>query len=566
MTTEPSPPVPADATLGLRAVGDLSGHFIVPAYQRGYRWGAHEVDCLLNDIWGSTEPIYCLQPVVVKRGRDRAWELVDGQQRLTTLYLVYLSMQRAGLQSAAPRYAIRYQTRPRSEAYLLDLSEKEKDDNIDFFHIHGAYARIHGWFKEREPDVAERFYERLRDRVKVIWYEAPADLDSTALFTRLNVGRIPLTNAELLKALLLAEGDGRLKRPPEVAAQWDAIELELRDPDLWAFLTNAPPEAYPTRIELLFDLSLDMLSGGGSGKRRTRFQTFDALREKVTTDREGFWREVLGLHATLREWYDDRELYHKVGYLVAEGSDLAALLAAAKAQTRSGFRGSLDARIRARLSLTRAQVEDLRYDVGYERCARLLRLMNVETVRRLRHSTERYPFRAHKGSAWSLEHIHAQHAEGMTKKAQWQAWLTSHRAALAGLPGDLTRDALIGDIDAAYDGVDGETFAALARRVVERFTPPGEADDAHAITNLALLSSDVNSALGNSAFEVKRRRILALDRAGEYIPICTRRVFLKYFTREDAPQVHFWSRQDREAYLSAIFDALGPYLTPEATS
>ena len=142
MTTEPSPPVPADATLGLRAVGDLSGHFIVPAYQRGYRWGAHEVDCLLNDIWGSTEPIYCLQPVVVKRGRDRAWELVDGQQRLTTLYLVYLSMQRAGLQSAAPRYAIRYQTRPRSEAYLLDLSEKEKDDNIDFFHIHGAYARI----------------------------------------------------------------------------------------------------------------------------------------------------------------------------------------------------------------------------------------------------------------------------------------------------------------------------------------------------------------------------------------------------------------------------------------
>ena len=67
-------------------------------------------------------------------------------------------------------------------------------------------------------------------------------------------------------------------------------------------------------------------------------------------------------------------------------------------------------------------------------------------------------------------------------------------------------------------------------------------------------------------FEVKRRRILELDRKGAYIPICTRQVFLKYYTDADAQQVHFWSTQDREAYFAAILSSdggAGAYLKPE---
>jgi hypothetical protein len=67
-------------------------------------------------------------------------------------------------------------------------------------------------------------------------------------------------------------------------------------------------------------------------------------------------------------------------------------------------------------------------------------------------------------------------------------------------------------------------------------------------------------------FEVKRRRVIELDRKGEYIPVCTRQVFLKYYTDADAQQVHFWSTQDREAYLNAILateGGVGLYLKPE---
>ncbi len=69
-------------------VGEIVGQFFVPGYQRGYRWGREEVTRLLDDISESSGRKYFLQPVVAKRRDDGKWELVDGQQRLTTLLRV----------------------------------------------------------------------------------------------------------------------------------------------------------------------------------------------------------------------------------------------------------------------------------------------------------------------------------------------------------------------------------------------------------------------------------------------------------------------------------------------
>jgi Protein of unknown function (DUF1524) len=82
----------------------------------------------------------------------------------------------------------------------------------------------------------------------------------------------------------------------------------------------------------------------------------------------------------------------------------------------------------------------------------------------------------------------------------------------------------------------------------------------HAISNLALLDRDDNSALNNGAFEVKRRAIIKLDMAGSYIPVCTRNVFLKYYTRAQGQQLHFWGALDREGYLKNLLEKVGPYL------
>ena len=85
----------AEIILDTKLVGDIEGHFSVPSYQRGYRWGEAEVVRLLDDIYTTDgKRNYCLQPVVVRKNGEK-FEVIDGQQRLTTIYLIYRYMNQA---------------------------------------------------------------------------------------------------------------------------------------------------------------------------------------------------------------------------------------------------------------------------------------------------------------------------------------------------------------------------------------------------------------------------------------------------------------------------------------
>lgn len=588
----------------LKKVGEIEGDFFVPAYQRGYRWGEHEVKALLDDIYADgkrdTNQNYCLQPIVVKwQPADSAaggaaqtkghFELIDGQQRLTTLYLIYHYLhQKIGIETKLP-FSLRYQTRPLSTHYLHSLDLGRKDENIDFFHMHGAYQCIGDWFEDAAKGtgnavqfVCFQVYGHLQNQVHVIWYDA-GEVDSTTLFTRLNVGRIALTNAELVKALLLARraGNGLVDeyRQIEFATQWDTIERELQDEKFWAFLTNKPGKAYPTRIEFLFDLIARKPKG-----EKERFFTFLRFRDDLESrgkDPREVWAPVLELYHVLREWFENRDLYHKVGYLVAIGVGIDELLddskrvdASENKLTKTGFRAALDDRLKASLNLDAASARELSYDTDYDKCERLLLLFNVESVRRLEHSSERYPFHSHKGENWSLEHIHAQHAEPLNTEAQWRSWLNDSTLALDSLrldsPDDEKRkQSLIGEIRGVLARkVTRAEFDAFARQVMENFLHAAGSEDAvHSIANLALLSGSVNSALNNAAFHAKRLRVIKLDRMGKFIPICTRRVFFKYYTDAGSQQMHLWSREDQASYLDDMLSldrGIGNYLRPDA--
>ncbi|WP_197457314.1 DUF262 domain-containing protein [Gluconobacter japonicus] len=564
------------ATLGLRLVGDVAGVFRVARYQRGYRWGKHEVDCLLDDIYESKGQPYSLQPVVVKRIDESTWELIDGQQRLTTLFLIFVFMGHERLQSGPLPYSITYETREESETFLQAPNGDAAGANIDFFHIHEAYECIRAWFGKfgaRRQHEANKFYGYLFESVHLIWYEAPDHLNSTELFTRLNVGRIPLNDAELVKALLLSRshrGAGLSDRTYEIAAQWDIIERDLQDPDIWAFVADQRSINSPTKISLI----LDTLAGGPRGRSRPQFYTFNVLREKIETETaDSVWNEVMLLHALILGWYENRDHYHKIGYLVSTGQFFGDLVALAKGKTKSQYDEHLDDRIRETLALTPSSVASLSYETNATKCARVLFLMNVETVRRMKDSSERYAFRIHRGQAWSLEHIHAQNAESLTKVEEWRTWLHVHREALADLSNvsDERRTNLLRRIDAAVGAPDKLSFQAVARDLTLLFSGSdtsggGGIHPLHSISNLALLASSDNSALNNAVFEVKRRRILERDRRGAYIPVCTRNVFLKYYGEPNAQQLHLWSTQDREAYMAAILSSeggVGRYLRAE---
>lgn len=547
-----------------RVVGSLTGTFVVPGYQRGYRWGAQEVQRLLDDIQSSGDATYYLQPIVVKRLGDNRWELVDGQQRLTTLFLILQLMKQTALPSVEIRYSLEYNTRPRSAEFLLAPDADGAAENVDFFHMHQAWECIAEWF-DRQGDrtlSSINLYKALSERVKVIWYEAPESVSSTDLFTRLNVGKIPLTDAELVKALVLSQAGAhptQADRAQAIAAEWDGIERDLRNPELWAFVTRKfTSEA--THIMLL----LDTLAGSPS-LTHDPFHTFETLRPRIIADADAFWNEVVDLHSLLLGWYEDRDLFHKIGYLVAIGVRFAEILEMAAGTKKSQFGQELDDRIRKRLRLSRQRLRELSYQSTGSRLADALLLMNVETVRRARQSSERYSFQAHASGHWSLEHIHAQNAVDLSTAEQWSEWLRLHRDALESLP-DMdasVRSDLENRIDAARPEITEELFHELEQELAPFFEPSGTATaegDDHSIANLALLDSRDNSALSNSMFEVKRLAVLERDRSGSYVPICTRYVFLKYYTADHAQQIHYWSEQDRAGYLAAIERELGPYL------
>jgi hypothetical protein len=552
------------ALLEPRLVGDLEGSFFLCDYQRGYRWGPHDVHRLLDDIKDAEGGDYYLQPIVVKQLDDGRLELVDGQQRLTTLYLVQRYIQRH-MPTAEIRYRIEYQTRPGSGKYLDAPTEERRTDNIDYFHIYQAVESIAKWFaaQKNEALAAIELYTALSKSVYVIWYEAPqtAQFDSRALFTRLNVGRIPLTDAELVKALLLS----RLEREHETAAQWDAIERDLHTPEVWAFAT-ATAVAGPTRISLLLDTVADLANGRPAEAHRPLYHTFETLRPRIEQSPKALWDEVVDLHSLVLGWYDDRSLFHKIGYLIAaRGVSFLELVGLARRSTKSEFDAALHDLIGASLNLSRSGTESLSY--GASKTSRALLLMNVETVRRRTQSSERYSFDAHARRQWSVEHIHAQNSQGLNTADQWTAWLREHRRALGvlDLP-DAEAAALKHRIDEALPTISSETFEPLYRELTRLFTadaddPAADADgEVDAIGNLALLARDDNSVLSNSVFEVKRRHLISLDRSGSYIPVCTRNVFLKYYTDEGTQQLHFWGPGDRRGYLDAMYEVLGPYL------
>ena len=227
----------AEIVLETKLVGNITGEFFVPSYQRGYRWGKDEVTRLLDDIYSNGNNNYCLQPVVVCKNGN-IYELIDGQQRLTTLFILLQYIKKEFKPRIELKYKLSYETRKKSAEFLANIRDTLAGSNIDFFHIYQAYKAIDNWFRAQEDEVvaADDIYGYLVKFVKIIWYEVDESEDAIGLFTRLNIGKIPLTSAELVKAMFLSKDNNDemdREKQEEISLQWDNIEKELHNESLW---------------------------------------------------------------------------------------------------------------------------------------------------------------------------------------------------------------------------------------------------------------------------------------------------------------------------------------------
>ena len=149
----------------LKSVSELERmKFFIPGYQRGYRWDRQQVLDLLEDINAfepeateipSEQTWYCLQPLVVKsRNTDIMnsirtaetieevqallkgdWEVIDGQQRLTTIYILLSYLKWDGMYPYSIWFETRHDSRGFLEKIARDHDGSHKNENIDYFHI-----------------------------------------------------------------------------------------------------------------------------------------------------------------------------------------------------------------------------------------------------------------------------------------------------------------------------------------------------------------------------------------------------------------------------------------------
>lgn len=608
--------------------------FSIPSYQRGYRWEsteaggedeqeAKQVDDLLNDLtyFVTSNPHkkanYYLQPLMVKprllADGSYEWDVLDGQQRLTTMLLVLKCMKErlyGGQQFGL--YELKYANRKQLDFNRITFDRASADydfpkanENLDSYYVRLAKDRIERWYDNElsnNPSLSDKFKEMLfypdetrgvnsspALRAKFIWYNVQAlqpgapqlngnrqhDIE---VFNRLNRGKISLTDSELIKALFLlcikvapAYGSSLLT-PETLVRKWDDMGKKFQNEEFWNMI--APKGAdYSNRLDLLFDFIKDCSGNGKGSAYRFYYKKMHGLFTSPDINKvEELWTEVKQYFDTLCKWHENVHKHNFIGYLIENGEDLANIYSSPDLETK----------IRKGLGLENVdEIDTLRYydNEGYKKIRKVLLLFNVLTCDKF---GQKFPFNLYRDNTFDVEHVNSQTdnpIEKIDEKIAWvkqQAipclWIDRNETDTNGILTSGAREArdlitegvqFLRDVKLNNNRDTGSKFKGY-RTAVEYYYASGNRNtgmfEKDAIGNLALLNSSINREYKNALFPQKLRTLKRSDQEGVYIPLCTKYMFLKYYSNPQANVSAFsmmrWRQEDQDEYTEAIKESI----------
>ncbi|MDY3958402.1 DUF262 domain-containing HNH endonuclease family protein [Romboutsia timonensis] len=177
-------------------------NYLVPIYQRNYAWSETQIEQLIEDIESSIDGFnknYFLGNLIVNQMDNNVYEVIDGQQRLTTLYLLekYLGIVFA-------KEALRFEAREKSNrtlSYVSDSSNQELIEELSSPEILKGFKIVDNYFKNKNIDKG-RFTQKLK-RVFLIRVQVPQNIDLNHYFEIMNTRGEQLELHEIAKAKLL---------------------------------------------------------------------------------------------------------------------------------------------------------------------------------------------------------------------------------------------------------------------------------------------------------------------------------------------------------------------------
>lgn len=446
-------------------------HFEIPSFQRGYRWERKQVQDLLDDIFyfsNGDQTSYFLQPIVVKEISKDIWEVLDGQQRLTTMLLLLMKAidglgEEDREEFKESLYTITYKIRPK-----LDFTNPDPQKTIDGFYLAEAKGVINRWFADKRARhiSLNTFRDCLLDKngkkqVKFIWYAINSesdDLVSINIFNRLNKGKISLTSSELIKALFVLDREQVSPDDNTAAAQivmeWNEMEKKFQDDRFWYFISNESRNVQ-TRIDILFDfmtkkpddadsdysyrLFQNLFDYSHASEHNAKIELNPLWTELDIKSLKDAWKEIKITFDRLVAWYDDSMFYHYVGFLVCQKSTPISIYQRLEQDKTNRLkedkkyewkRSDTEASLRKQISekfrfqgkdLTVNEIDNFEYGPGTnDRIRRLLLLFNIELC--IKSGNQRFKFDKYKTERWDIEHVDSQNdscLQGAEDRIQW---------------------------------------------------------------------------------------------------------------------------------------------------
>lgn len=324
--------------------------YSIPPYQRGYKWDTKDIERLLKDIneFSPNEDLnlfYCLQNITLVESQDsKTFNVVDGQQRLTTLTVILSYLNEYELINEKLQYNVRKETeeflkeyifKPNElkniqnwEQFLENTSIKGKDyDYQDVFYLFNAYKAIQTWF-ETYPNSVTAMKDKILNHVKLI-VNLPKNIEEQELFENLNGKRVPLDGADLIRALIITrvakkkigDIDDSIKQNVLINERRVKIGLMLDRINHWWADENkknyfhqftkeskVPDEESISFNDVTYPINhLYKLYVLAYGEGVLDMEFFE---KKVIED--GFLDELQLLQRTMENWCNDKELYHLI--------------------------------------------------------------------------------------------------------------------------------------------------------------------------------------------------------------------------------------------------------------
>lgn len=586
--------------IDFKSVSELKNKkFIVPNYQRGYKWRAKDVEYLIADIAEiarEDHSDYCLQPIVVAPNIDSVKEeyiLVDGQQRLTTIWLIINWAKHNGI-DVSWNFDIEYDTRKDSNEYLTDIKENGDAENkgtCDTHYFSQALATI-----ALEKERLQSFFYNLNKNVKIIWYEIDHK-EGPAHFERLNNAKIGLTNAELVKAYLLTKVNQ--EKRARMACEWDEMEYKLQDKSFFAFITpqNSIYNKEYNRIELILDLYTGATK---KDKEKDEYYTFNEIAKKVEKDGQTIndvWQDILNIQNRLLCWYNDNFLYNLIGFLVETRGDgeLASIWKECKEKSTNEIKEIVRTHVTQNIP-QEGNIRTMVYKDGQTK--NVLLLFNILSLMSVIPNpkpneykyvfNDKFHFDLYKDEDWDKEHVHATASESLKSKVEWINWLKDLdenivEAKLSATKNEnkgkylnWIKDAKIvknedyADIDKnqAFVSLNKDVFAIMFRDIVDAIEGSDDETDfkQNSIGNIVLLCANINRSgeYKVAPFSTKRRIIMERVKKGQFVPLGTQNVFMKVYTPTPG---HFYKwekdrsydgneKSDRDSYIDAMIETI----------